>query len=200
MEAFSDAEDPIALLVASAREHIPLNTSVGCTTELSHVPDPENRQPINQVIEGIHEQKWYLNQIRYRRAFEAKAGSLGRCTQYILYNSILAVAGIPDPPLFDSIMAALRDARRITTLYSHQTSAIAALSQGKDVIVSTSTASGKSVIYQARSILVLSRLSSSAPCFQIRSRCCECSSKTKTQKRFSSTPPKLVSSSSMIAT
>ena len=159
MEAFSDAEDPIALLVASAREHIPLNTSVGCTTEPSHIPDPENRQPIDQVIEGIHDQKWYLNQIRYRRAFEAKAGSLGRCTHYILYNSILAVAGIPDPPLSDSIMAALRDARRITTLYSHQTSAIAALSQGKDVIVSTSTASGKSVIYQARSISVLSRLS-----------------------------------------
>lgn len=89
MEAFSDAEDPIALLVASAREHIPLNTSVGCTTEPSHIPDPENRQPIDQVIEGIHEQKWYLDQIRYRRAFEAKAGSLGRCTEYI-YSTIVS--------------------------------------------------------------------------------------------------------------
>lgn len=78
--AFSDAEDPIALLVASAREHIPLNTSVGCLAEPSHIPDPENRPPIDRVIEDIHEQKWYLNQIRYRRAFEAKAGSLGRCT------------------------------------------------------------------------------------------------------------------------
>jgi hypothetical protein len=47
-------------------------------------------------------------------------------------------------------VAALRDARKITTLYTHQANAIAALSQGKDVIVSTSTASGKSVIYQAR--------------------------------------------------
>ena len=145
--------------MASAREHIPLNTSVGCTTEPAQIPDPGDRQPIDRVIEDIHEQKWYLNQIRYRRAFEAKAGSLGRCAEYTLYNSILVVAGTPDPPLSDSIMAALRDARRITTLYSHQTSAIAALSQGKDVIVSTSTASGKSVIYQARSVMVLSRVS-----------------------------------------
>jgi len=55
-------------------------------------------------------------------------------------------------------MAALGDARSITTLYSHQTSAIAALAQGKDVIVSTSTASGKSVIYQATPVMVLSRV------------------------------------------
>jgi DEAD/DEAH box helicase domain-containing protein len=50
---------------------------------------------------------------------------------------------------------ALRDARKITTLYTHQTSAMAALSNGKDVIVSTSTASGKSVIYQATSEIIL---------------------------------------------
>jgi hypothetical protein len=81
IEAFSDAEDPIALLVASAREHIPVNTSVGCTEESSHIPDPENRQPIDRVVEELHEQKWYLNQIKYRRTFEVKAGSLGRCSE-----------------------------------------------------------------------------------------------------------------------
>jgi DEAD/DEAH box helicase domain-containing protein len=174
IEAFSDAEDPIALLVASAREHIPHNPSVGCmaepshiphntlvgrTAEPSHIPDPENRQTIDRIIEDLHKENWYCNQIKYRRALEAKAGSFGRCTKYTLYMSILVVAGILDLPLSDSIEVALRDARRITTLYSHQTSAIDALSQGKDVIVSTSTASGKSVIYQARIITVLSRVS-----------------------------------------
>ncbi|KAI9452326.1 P-loop containing nucleoside triphosphate hydrolase protein [Russula earlei] len=125
--AFSDPEDPVALLLASAREHIPLKT--GCPAESSHIPEPENRQPIDRIVEEIYEQKWYLGQIKYRKNFDAKAGSLGSL----------------DPPLSDSIATALRDARRITTLYAHQTKAITALSQGKDVIVSTSTASGKSV-------------------------------------------------------
>jgi DEAD/DEAH box helicase domain-containing protein len=77
IEAFSDAEDPVALLVASAQEHIPLNT-VGRTGELSHIPDPENRQPIDQIVEELCRQDWYQNQIGYRRTFEVKTGSLGR--------------------------------------------------------------------------------------------------------------------------
>jgi len=40
IEAFSDAEAPIALLVASAQEHIPLDT-VGLTGELPHIPGHE---------------------------------------------------------------------------------------------------------------------------------------------------------------
>ena len=53
-----------------------------------------------------------------------------------------------DPPLSDTIVQALRDARKIHSLYTHQVAAINALDRGKNVIVSTSTASGKSVIYQ----------------------------------------------------
>ena len=78
IKAFSDAEDPVALLVASAQEHIPLNT-VGLTREPPHIPDPENRQPIDGIIEDLQEQKWYMQQIKYRRTFDVKEGSLGRC-------------------------------------------------------------------------------------------------------------------------
>ena len=80
IEAFSDAGDPAALLVASAQEHIPLGT-VGRTEELS-IPGPENRQPINQIIEELYEQK--RSRLRYRRTFDAKAGSLGRCSENTL--------------------------------------------------------------------------------------------------------------------
>lgn len=38
--------------------------------------------------------------------------------------------------------------RNIHSLYSHQVSAIESIREGKHVVVSTSTASGKSVIYQ----------------------------------------------------
>lgn len=54
----------------------------------------------------------------------------------------------PNPPLSETIMKALQDSRKITSLYSHQAAAIDAIARGKNVIVSTSTASGKSVIYQ----------------------------------------------------
>jgi len=80
IEAFSDAEDPVALLVASAQEHIPLHT-VGHTGELPHIPDPENRQPFDEIIEELQEQKWYMQQIKYRRTFDAKEGSLGKCCE-----------------------------------------------------------------------------------------------------------------------
>jgi superfamily II DNA/RNA helicase len=66
------------------------------------------------------------------------------------FDAVLADTGTPDPPLSDNIVMALKDARNITMLYTHQASAISALFQGKDVIVSTSTASGKSVIYQVQ--------------------------------------------------
>ncbi len=78
IEAFSDAEDPVALLVASAQEHIPFNT-VGLKGELPHIADPENRQSIDGIIDELQEQKWYMQQIKYRRTFDAKEGSLGRC-------------------------------------------------------------------------------------------------------------------------
>lgn len=53
-----------------------------------------------------------------------------------------------DTPLSDTVQQALQDARKISVLYKHQALSINALVQGKNVIVSTSTASGKSVIYQ----------------------------------------------------
>lgn len=53
-------------------------------------------------------------------------------------------------PLTSTIIGALQKARNITSLYTHQVNAIDALQKGKNVIVSTSTASGKSIIYQVR--------------------------------------------------
>ncbi|KAH9079220.1 P-loop containing nucleoside triphosphate hydrolase protein [Lactarius deliciosus] len=140
LQACPDAEDPVTLLVALARDHIPhTTTSTGDEVEPQNIPGPENRRSIDEVVEEIYEQKWYQDQIKYRRTFDAKPGSIGTV----------------DPPLSDSIRAALLDARKISTLYTHQATAIAALSQGKNVIVSTSTASGKSVIYQVPLLRIL---------------------------------------------
>ncbi|KAJ3149792.1 hypothetical protein HDU89_003549 [Geranomyces variabilis] len=51
-------------------------------------------------------------------------------------------------PLSEDLASAIRTACGIEGLYTHQTEAISALEQGHNVIVSTATSSGKSLIYQ----------------------------------------------------
>ncbi|KAI0374726.1 DEAD/H helicase [Pilatotrama ljubarskyi] len=135
-------DDPVVLLQAAAREHIPVHPGLNrlpagasqpdAKGKYKVVPEPDSRPSIEEVIDEIEQQDWYMEQIACRRVFEAREGQ---------------VAAL-EPPMSSSIAQALRDSRKITSLYKHQVAAINALSQGKNVIVSTSTASGKSVIYQ----------------------------------------------------
>lgn len=50
-------------------------------------------------------------------------------------------------------MDALWQTKKITSLYTHQAEAINHLSRGDNVIVSTSTSSGKSLIYQLPALM-----------------------------------------------
>jgi DEAD/DEAH box helicase domain-containing protein len=59
-----------------------------------------------------------------------------------------ATFGELDEPLSRQIMDALYETKKATKLYAHQAEAINHLGKGKSVIVSTSTSSGKSLIYQ----------------------------------------------------
>ncbi|KAJ8595607.1 DEAD H helicase [Rhizopogon salebrosus TDB-379] len=140
IEATPEGEVSVDLLQAAARDHIPVNpsakkalaaTSVGDSQNMI-IPEPEDRPSIDEVIFELQEQAWYRNQIVDRRTFEAKE----------------PVEGLLDEPFSNTIQQALRESRNITSLYYHQAAAINAIAQRKHVIVSTSTASGKSVIYQ----------------------------------------------------
>ncbi|KAI7820586.1 P-loop containing nucleoside triphosphate hydrolase protein [Kickxella alabastrina] len=57
----------------------------------------------------------------------------------------------------DSIWDTLRSVRNIDQLYSHQAQAIGAILQGRSVVVSTATASGKSLIYQLPILHILNQ-------------------------------------------
>lgn len=57
-------------------------------------------------------------------------------------------AGELDPPLSEGLLDALYQTKRITSLYSHQAEAVNHLAAGRNVIVSTSTSSGKTLVYQ----------------------------------------------------
>lgn len=72
-------------------------------------------------------------------------------TKVLNANSV----GKLDRSLSRSVMHALEAARGVTGFYSHQAAAINSIWSGKHVIVSTSTASGKSIIYQVYYLLVL---------------------------------------------
>ncbi|KAI0030364.1 DEAD/H helicase [Vararia minispora EC-137] len=134
-------DESIAVIQSAGSQCIPvspMNKSVEAFgnsrgKEPAHIPTSEVRPSIEEVLVELREELWYRDQIQHTRLFEAKE----------------ALFGLPEPPLSDTIQKSLLDARNIGTLYSHQAAAITALSKGRDVIVSTSTASGKSVIYQA---------------------------------------------------
>ncbi|KAI0811238.1 P-loop containing nucleoside triphosphate hydrolase protein [Irpex lacteus] len=134
-------DDPVALLQAAARDHMPIdpiNKSSIATLSASQsnsskiIPDSEHRPSIESVIQEIKEQDWFENQIVFERTVPEKEPEIVEM----------------DPPLSETIMEALSASRHINHFYSHQVEAMAALSDGDSVIVSTSTASGKSVIYQ----------------------------------------------------
>ncbi|KAF2242854.1 P-loop containing nucleoside triphosphate hydrolase protein [Trematosphaeria pertusa] len=95
---------------------------------------PKERKPIPEIIEEIKTLEWYTGQIvpDGHRVFD------------------------PQPPIYgelnfqlsQSLVNALYNTRNIEQLYAHQAEAINNLYDGHNVIVSTSTSSGKSLIYQ----------------------------------------------------
>ena len=95
---------------------------------------PTERKTIAEIITGIKAMEWYTGQIvpDGHRVFD------------------------PQPPIYgdlkfqlsQNLVNALYNSRGITQVYSHQAEAINNLYDGYNVIVATSTSSGKSLIYQ----------------------------------------------------
>ncbi|KAF2226186.1 hypothetical protein BDZ85DRAFT_317271 [Elsinoe ampelina] len=95
---------------------------------------PDERDSIPQIISEIKSMEWYTGQIvpDGHRVFDPQA----------------PVYGDLNFELSQSLVNALYNTRSITQLYAHQAEAINNLYDGHNVIVSTSTSSGKSLIYQ----------------------------------------------------
>ncbi|KAF2836005.1 P-loop containing nucleoside triphosphate hydrolase protein [Patellaria atrata CBS 101060] len=95
---------------------------------------PQERKSIPEIIAEIRTLEWYTGQIvpDGHRVFD------------------------PQPPIYgelkfelsQNLVNALYNTRNITQLYAHQAEAINNLYDGHNVIISTSTSSGKSLIYQ----------------------------------------------------
>ena len=95
---------------------------------------PTERENIPEIITELKGLEWYTGQIvpDGHRVFDPQE----------------AVFGELNFALSQDLVNALYNTRSIQNLYSHQAEAINALHDGQNVIVSTSTSSGKSLIYQ----------------------------------------------------
>ncbi|KAH0536462.1 hypothetical protein FGG08_006675 [Glutinoglossum americanum] len=137
----TSGEDPVLAIQKESETFIPIKTSSVDGTSASHqqvprVPAqiPTERRLISEIIAEIKAMDWYTGQIVHdgHRVFD------------------------PQPPIYgnlnfqlsQSMVNALYNTRGITQFYSHQAEAINNLYEGQHVIVSTSTSSGKSLIYQ----------------------------------------------------
>lgn len=131
--------DAVKILQERGSEHIPLPSEKEVDTPLP-VPSkppptiPSERDSVAKIIADIQTMEWYTGQIvpDGHRVFDPQQPIFGDLKFQLSQN----------------LVNALYNTRGITQLYSHQAEAINNLHEGSNVIVSTSTSSGKSLIYQ----------------------------------------------------
>lgn len=144
--------DPAGLLQAAGHDHIPINPETSGPFDKqarATITRPEQRASVETLLTRLQNQSWYKGQIQGRRTYEPQAPRLGTLRKSLPGSISNLVLGELNRPLSEGILHAFKSARNIGSLYLHQAAAISAIVAGKHVVVSTSTASGKSVIYQA---------------------------------------------------
>jgi DEAD/DEAH box helicase domain-containing protein len=133
-----DGVDSVAKLKEVSLAFVPLPESGSSTPgpERSLLPAtiPTERKLIPEIIDEIKTLDWYTEQIvpDGHRVFDPQPPIYGELNFQLSQNMVNA----------------LYNTRNITQLYAHQAEAINNLHDGHNVIVSTSTSSGKSLIYQ----------------------------------------------------
>ncbi|XXG94360.1 ATP-dependent 3'-5' DNA helicase [Hypoxylon texense] len=134
-----DKLDPALILRQEAEAYIPTpsepNTS-NAKPESSTIPEsiPKERKSIPEIVQELKDSPWYTGQIvpDGHRVFDAQEPTFGEL-EFLLSQDMVN---------------ALYNAKGITQFYAHQAEAINNLHSGRHVVVSTSTSSGKSLIYQ----------------------------------------------------
>lgn len=136
----STCVDPTQSICDGAKSYVPILSSAldAADTVLvasKYLPSiPLQRPTISEIIQEIKSLEWYTGQIvpDGHRVFDPQESIYGDLNFQLSQN----------------LVNALYNTRSITQLYFHQAEAINNLYEGYNVIVSTSTSSGKSLIYQ----------------------------------------------------
>ena len=135
----ADKVDPLETLQEKEKEYVPMPSDSRGNTP-APVPArppptiPAERETVAKIIADIKEMEWYTGQIvpDGHRVFDPQQPVFGDLNFQLSQN----------------LVNALYNTRGITQLYSHQAEAMNNLHDGHNVIVATSTSSGKSLIYQ----------------------------------------------------
>lgn len=139
-------EDSVELLVSAANDHVPIDPQTAERPMLGETPqkkrirlehlmnNPDQRPAISEVIDEMRLAPWWCDQIvpGGHRVIDARSAQFDGLT-FVLSQELVN---------------ALWSTRKIENFYTHQAEALNALDEGLNVIVSTSTSSGKSLIYQ----------------------------------------------------
>ncbi|MCJ1436694.1 hypothetical protein MMC27_006075 [Xylographa pallens] len=136
----SDNVDPVESICGKEQPFIPVPSDSRANTPAPEVRAaapptiPAERKTVAEIIDEVKLMEWYTGQIvpDGHRVFD------------------------PQPPIYgdlkfqlsQNLVNALYNTKGITQFYSHQAEAINNLYDGNNVIVATSTSSGKSLIYQ----------------------------------------------------
>ncbi|KAF5969958.1 DEAD DEAH box helicase [Fusarium coicis] len=134
-----DGTDPLETLKEQTQTYIPVPSAqeeFAPEKAADSIPEsiPKERKTVPEIVQELKESPWYTGQIvpDGHRVFEKQE----------------AVYGDLDFLLSQDLVNALYNAKGITQFYAHQSEALNSLHDGKHVVVSTSTSSGKSLIYQ----------------------------------------------------
>lgn len=143
-----EAIDPVLKLSSEKDNFIPmpleeLNRNAPASFSRPPKKIPTERESISEILKQITEMEWYTSQVvpDGHRVFDPQP----------------AIYGELKFQLSQDLVNALYNTRGITQFYAHQAEAINNLHDGNHVIVSTSTSSGKSLIYQVPMLHELER-------------------------------------------
>lgn len=144
-----DGLDPETAILTEREAYVPTPRRVAGAAEEGRLsgtlPEsiPAERKSMSEIVQELRESPWYTGQVvpDGHRVFEAQE----------------AVYGDLEFLLSQDLVNALYNARGITRFYAHQAEAINALHEGHNVVVATSTSSGKSLIYQLPVLHALER-------------------------------------------
>ncbi|MCJ1335565.1 hypothetical protein MMC09_000837 [Bachmanniomyces sp. S44760] len=136
----ADGVDAVDALRAEEKSFIPMPLESRANTPAPERPlkppptIPNERKTVAEIITEIKTMEWYTGQIvpDGHRVFDPQ----------------IPVYGELDFQLSQNLVNALYNTKGITQFYSHQAEAINNLHDGNNVIIATSTSSGKSLIYQ----------------------------------------------------
>lgn len=134
----ADNVDAVECLRKDEKPHVPVPTDTRENTpaleQKAPATIPVERKTVSEIIGEIKTMEWYSGQIvpDGHRVFDPQQPIFGDLRFQLSQN----------------LVNALYNTRGIRQLYSHQAEAINNLYEGNNVIVATSTSSGKSLIYQ----------------------------------------------------